>query len=125
MSTARIAGFAGLTAVALGAFGAHALKERLAATGMGEVWHTAVLYHLVHAVALLALSFAPQPLSKARRVARFSWTLGLVLFSGSLYLLALGAPRWTGAITPLGGLTFLTGWTAVIISGWQRKENHS
>ena len=96
------AGLLGFTGVALGAFGAHALKETLVANGTTTTWQTAVLYHLVHAVALVAL---PGWTWVGR-----CWIAGVVLFSGSLYWLALGGPKFLGPVTPLGGLAFLLGW---------------
>ncbi len=102
-STIIAAGLLGFTGVALGAFGAHALKDTLAANGTIATWQTAVLYHLVHAVALATGPTAPW-------VGR-CWTVGVVLFSGSLYWLALGGPKLLGPITPLGGISLLLGWT--------------
>lgn len=96
------AGLLGFTGVALGAFGAHALKETLTANGTTAAWQTAVLYHLIHAVALVALPGWPW-------VGR-CWLAGVVLFSGSLYWLALGGPKFLGPVTPLGGLALLLGW---------------
>ena len=93
-------------AVALGAFGAHALKATLASDGMTEVWNKAVLYHFVHALGLLVLSALPA----VQRVTVILFVVGIVLFSGSLYLLALTNIKWLGAITPFGGLCFLAGW---------------
>jgi uncharacterized membrane protein YgdD (TMEM256/DUF423 family) len=102
-----LAGLAGASAVALGAFGAHALRGVLDERGI-ELWHTAVNYHFWHALALcLATFFLDAP---HRRRAAVAFALGIVLFSGSLYALALGAPRWFGAITPLGGVAFMAGW---------------
>jgi uncharacterized membrane protein YgdD (TMEM256/DUF423 family) len=98
-------------AVALGAFGAHALKGTLAANGMTDVWNKAVLYHFIHALALLVLATLPV----ASRAASALFVAGIVLFSGSLYLLALTNIKWLGAITPLGGLCFLAGWVCLII----------
>ena len=86
-------------AVGLGAFGAHALKETLLANGMSEVWNKAVLYHFVHALALLVLAVLPA----ASRAASTLFVAGIVLFSGSLYLLAWTNLKWLGPITPLGG----------------------
>jgi uncharacterized membrane protein YgdD (TMEM256/DUF423 family) len=108
-STLRLAGLAGFLAVALGAFGAHAFKPRLELLGTAAIYEKAVLYHLVHAVALLALALA-RPVNR--------WTpplfaAGIVIFSGSLYVLALTNMRVLGAITPLGGLCFLAGWLAL------------
>lgn len=104
----RISGVIGFLGVALGAFGAHGLKEVLATNGTAEIWHTAVLYHLVHAVGLLVLSGADT--GRFRRVAWLSWLAGIVVFSGSLYVLAVTGLRVLGAITPLGGVAFLIGW---------------
>jgi uncharacterized membrane protein YgdD (TMEM256/DUF423 family) len=98
-------------AVALGAFGAHALKGKLAANAMTDVWNKAVLYHFVHAVVLLLLATLPA----ASRVASTLLLAGIVIFSGSLYLLALTNARWLGAITPLGGFCFLAGWFCLLI----------
>src|SRR4029077_11892514 len=99
------AGFCFL-AVALGAFGAHGLKEALQASGMLDAWDKAVLYHLVHAVALVALALS----GSGNRAVYFLLAAGILLFSGSLYTMALTNVRWLGAITPLGGLCFLAGW---------------
>jgi uncharacterized membrane protein YgdD (TMEM256/DUF423 family) len=107
-----LAGLAGASAVALGAFGAHALRGVLDERGI-ELWHTAVNYHFWHALAwCLALCFLDQP---HRRRAGAAFGLGIVLFSGSLYALALDAPRWLGVITPLGGVAFMAGW---LLLGW-------
>ena len=127
-----LSGILGLMAVALGAFGAHALKPILLERGMAEAWHTAVLYHLVHAVAILAVSlslagstvnpsaFAAQSGGKLR-LACLCWAVGILLFSGSLYLMAgLGMPR-LGVITPLGGVAFLAGWISIMSAGWNRS----
>jgi uncharacterized membrane protein YgdD (TMEM256/DUF423 family) len=105
------AGFCFL-AVALGAFGAHALKTSLEASGMLDAWNKAVLYHLVHAVALVALALS----GAGNRAIYFFLAAGIVLFSGSLYTIALSNVRWLGAITPLGGLCFLAGWAWLVIA---------
>jgi uncharacterized membrane protein YgdD (TMEM256/DUF423 family) len=105
------AGFCFL-AVGLGAFGAHALKESLQASGMMDAWNKAVLYHLVHAVALVALALA----GAGNRATYFLLLAGIVVFSGSLYTMALTNVRWLGAITPLGGLCFLAGWAWLVIA---------
>ena len=104
-------------AVALGAFGAHALKARVPPE-MLAVWQTGVTYHAWHAIALfmLGLLMLHAPDSAACRIAAWLFVAGIALFAGSLYLLALGAPRWVGAITPLGGLCFLAGWAWLIIT---------
>ena len=124
-----IAGFFGLFAVALGAFGAHALKERLGAADMSETWRIAVTYHVVHAVALYALANkSPSPRSGNKgdaweKRAGGLWAAGTLLFSGSLYALALGGPRWLGPVTPFGGAALLGGWLCVIISGFCSAKN--
>jgi uncharacterized membrane protein YgdD (TMEM256/DUF423 family) len=110
---ALLAGVAGASAVLLGAFGAHALQKVLDTRAL-ELWHTAVNYHVWHALALvLAVGLGA---GRSRRVAIAAFALGIVLFSGSLYALALGAPRWTGIITPFGGLAFIVGWVALGLS---------
>jgi uncharacterized membrane protein YgdD (TMEM256/DUF423 family) len=108
----------GLSGVALGAFGAHGLKETLATTGGLENWKTAVLYQLVHAVALLALAHRPEP---GLRFIGWCWTLGVIGFSGSLYILALGGPvKLLWPVTPAGGLGLLLGWAALVMSALRR-----
>jgi uncharacterized membrane protein YgdD (TMEM256/DUF423 family) len=108
----RIAAALCLLAVALGAFGAHALKANLESHGMLEVWNKAVLYHFLHAIALVALALH----GAGNRIACFLLLGGIFFFSGSLYVLALTQVRWLGAITPIGGLCFLAGWAWLIIS---------
>ncbi len=108
---------AGASAVLLGAFGAHALRDVLDARGT-ELWHTAVQYHFWHALALAIVVGVGQ--GRAARSAIWAFALGIVLFSGSLYALALGAPRWCGAITPLGGVAFIVGWIAL---GWSLRRS--
>ena len=110
-----VAGVAGFLAVALGAFGAHALEDRLPADRL-DVWQTAVLYHLVHALALLALAVVPVA-SRGVVVARWAFAAGIVLFSGSRYARAASGLRWLGAVTPFGGLAFLAGWAALAAVG--------
>ena len=107
-------------AVALGAFGAHALSTRLA-PGMLSIWHTGVTYHAWHALALFALGvlMLHVPRSAALRAAAWLFVAGIVLFAGSLYLLALGAPTWVGAITPLGGAAFIAAWITLAFAVWK------
>lgn len=102
----RCAAIFGFLAVALGAFGAHMLKPTLTANDTEAIWNTAVQYHFFHTVPLLFLGLCP----RSMRVSGFCFALGIVIFSGSLYLLALTGIRWLGAITPIGGLLFLAGW---------------
>jgi uncharacterized membrane protein YgdD (TMEM256/DUF423 family) len=105
---------AGFLAVALGAFGAHAL-EGLPADRIAT-WETAVLWHLAHALALLALALMPTA-TRAIVVARWAFATGIVLFSGSLYVLAATGTRWLGAVTPVGGVALLVGWAALAVAG--------
>lgn len=109
-SSAWLIAGAGASAVLLGAFGAHALRGTLDAAHL-QLWHTASQYHFWHALALAVAALAPT--SRAGRTAQVAFAVGLALFSGSLYALALGAPRWCGAITPLGGAAFIVGWVAL------------
>jgi uncharacterized membrane protein YgdD (TMEM256/DUF423 family) len=102
------AGILGLTGVAIGAFGAHALKATLVERGMIQAWETGSRYHLFHAIALVGVaawvrSAAPGGGALLMSWAARLWCVGVVLFSGSLYWLALGGPRWLGPVTPFGG----------------------
>jgi uncharacterized membrane protein YgdD (TMEM256/DUF423 family) len=108
----RIAAAFCFVAVALGAFGAHALKASLEANGMLDAWNKAVLYHFLHAVALVALALH----GTGHRAAYYLLASGILLFSGSLYAMALSNVRALGAITPLGGLCFLAGWAWLVIA---------
>jgi uncharacterized membrane protein YgdD (TMEM256/DUF423 family) len=110
---------AGLAVVA-GAFGAHGLRERLA-PDLLAVFETAARYQMYHALGLLAVAWATTrwPESGAG-LAGWLFVAGIVVFSGSLYLLALSGARWLGAITPLGGLCFLAGWALLAGSAWRR-----
>lgn len=96
--------------VALGAFGAHGLKDRLSPYAL-DIYNKAVFYQMVHALALLALS---RP-SACPRPTAWAFTLGIVFFSGSLYLLALTGVKAWGAVTPVGGLLFLVGWARLAL----------
>ena len=114
-------GLLGAAAVGLGAYGAHGLEALIdgapeAAKRLGW-WRTGVSYHLPHAVmlAVCATLTARRP-SKAVTLAAVGFTLGVLLFSGSLYAMTLGAPRWLGAITPLGGLSLIVGWLGLAAS---------
>ena len=109
-----VGAFAAALGVALGAFGAHALKSRLSAD-MLAVWQTAVQYHLWHALGLVAIGLLAQhlPESGVLRLAGWLMLAGILLFSGSLYVLALSGMRWLGAVTPFGGACFIAGWLAL------------
>lgn len=103
----------GLLGVAAGAFGAHGLRDRLT-PDMLAIYETAVRYHLVHALALLAAAWAAERFGGASAsAAGWLFAAGTLLFSGSLYGLSLSGPRWLGAITPLGGVAFLAGWACL------------
>jgi uncharacterized membrane protein YgdD (TMEM256/DUF423 family) len=115
-----LASFSGLLAVAFGAFGAHALKNRLDDYAMG-VFHTAVQYHFYHSLALLAVGVIAlnYPHTALLRSSGWLFTLGIVVFSGSLYLLSLTGLRWLGAVTPIGGLAFIAGWACLAAASWK------
>lgn len=106
------AALCGASSVALGAFGAHGLKAILDTQQLG-LWQTGVHYQMFHSLALLALALKPGACT-ATQICGYAWLLGMLLFSGSLYALALGAPAMTGAITPLGGLLLLAGWLSLV-----------
>jgi uncharacterized membrane protein YgdD (TMEM256/DUF423 family) len=109
----RIAAIMGLLAVALGAMGAHALEKTLAHIPNGTgIWEKAVFYHFIHAVMLFILA-ARKPL---KRVAWFAFLIGIILFSGSLYVYAVTGTRWLVALTPIGGVSFMVGWVCLILS---------
>ncbi len=103
---------AGASAVACGAFGAHALEKRLDAAAL-STWNTAVQYHALHALALLGVALLLER-GKRAGLAGLAFVIGIVCFSGSLYWLALGGPRWLGPVTPIGGLAFIVGWLALM-----------
>ncbi len=111
---AAVLGFSG---VALGAFGAHALKTLLPPQAQ-DWWSTGVEYHLVHAVALIGVALLP-PAGRSRLLAAWAFGLGVLLFSGSLYLLALTGAGFWGAVAPVGGVAFLVGWAALGCQGWK------
>ena len=109
------AGFAGL-AVVLGAFGAHGLEARLTERAL-ETWQTGVQYQFLHAFALLAIAALWARLADGwGTTAAVAFVLGILLFSGSLYALALGAPRVLGAVAPVGGTLFIFGWIAFAVA---------
>jgi uncharacterized membrane protein YgdD (TMEM256/DUF423 family) len=102
----RLAALLCFLAVALGAIGAHALKGILEANGRMAVWNTAVMYHFLHALALLLLAY----LGAGPRAVWWLLFSGIILFSGSVYTLCLTNAAWLGPVTPVGGLLFLAGW---------------
>lgn len=115
----------GFLAVALGAFGAHGLRARFAAledaTKRLEWWHTAASYHLAHALAIgLAALVAARGSSSPATLAGAAFGLGIALFCGSLYIMALSGARGLGAVTPLGGVAFLVGWGSLFVAALKR-----
>ena len=111
-----IAAAFGALAVILGAFGAHGLKNRLAPEMMA-IYQTGVQYHFYHTLALLICAFLIQSGidNVAMRISAFAFIAGIIIFSGSLYLLAITDTRWLGAVTPLGGLALITGWVSLAV----------
>ena len=109
-----VAALTGFLAVALGAFGAHALDGRLTVEG-ADWWHTATLYALPHA----AVAFAVGLSGRGGLIRTGGWLMitGAIIFAATLYVMALGAPRWFGAITPLGGVLMLAGWACSAFGG--------
>jgi uncharacterized membrane protein YgdD (TMEM256/DUF423 family) len=121
-----IAGLLGALAVGLGAYGAHGLSAALEglpdAGKRMEWWQTAALYHLTHALAVAFVAWLATHRARAAGVAGMLFVIGIALFSGTLYAMALGAPRWLGAVTPLGGLSLIAGWITVLVSGLRRSR---
>lgn len=103
-------------AVAFGAFGAHALKARIGTEALGW-WQTAVEYQMWHALAVLAAGLSGLGWA---RLAAFLLAAGTLIFSGTLYAMALGAPHWLGAVTPLGGLMMIGGWGVLAVRAGTR-----
>lgn len=116
------AGITGFVGVALGAFAAHGLKARLD-PDMLAVFDTAVRYQMYHVFAIVAAAWAwARWQRRAFAVAGWLFAAGIVIFSGSLYLLALSGVRWLGAVTPLGGVTFLAGWLCLGLGALRAKS---
>ena len=114
------AAISGFLSVCLGAFAAHGLKHQITAESLA-IWQTGVQYQMYHALTLLAIGLLYQTqASKALKLSGLAFILGSFLFSGSLYALALGAPKALGIITPLGGLSFLVGWAALVVHALRR-----
>ena len=121
MGWVAIGAIAGGIAVALGAFGAHGLKTRVDAELL-VIFETGVRYHMYHALALLAVGWAATRWpSAAVTTAGWAFLAGIVIFSGSLYLMTFTGARWLGAITPLGGLAFLAGWASLALAALKAR----
>jgi uncharacterized membrane protein YgdD (TMEM256/DUF423 family) len=114
MSWIKIAALLGFLGVALGAFGAHGLKGKVSESLL-SAYQTGVLYHLLHAVALFSLALSARSIGRDITIPAAAFVAGIVLFSGSLYAMALTGITRFGVITPLGGLAFLAGWAAVLV----------
>jgi uncharacterized membrane protein YgdD (TMEM256/DUF423 family) len=112
----------GFLAVALGAFGAHGLKQRLS-PDLLAVFQTGVQYHFYHTFALLLVAalMLHWPQNTALRWSALLFCIGMLVFSGSLYVLSITGIRWLGAITPIGGLAFLAGWIVLAVAIWKTE----
>ena len=119
----QLAGISGTLAVGLGAFGAHSLEELLIQNGRLDTFQTAVNYHFYHTLALLGIGILAtiKPDWKGISFTAWSMVLGILIFSGSLYVLSLTGITWLGAITPLGGLAFILGWTSLVYLSLKNK----
>lgn len=108
-------------AVMLGAFGAHGLKNKVTTEQLAW-WHTGVDYHIYHALALVMMGvlMAAQPQLAIPKGSAWAFQVGIIIFSGSLYAMTLGAPRWFGAITPIGGSALIVGWLWLAYSAWHK-----
>ncbi len=116
----------GVAAVLLGAFGAHSVADSLTPARMA-IYQTAVQYHLIHTLALLATATIAQwhPSSSSLKWSARAFLVGVLLFSGSLYLYALSGVSWLGMIAPLGGLAFVAGWLLLAVHGWRKAAGRS
>jgi len=110
-----LAGISGALAVGLGAFGAHGLEPILIQNGRLDTFETAVSYHFYHTLGILGLGILAliKPEWKGLSLAAWGMSLGILIFSGSLYILSLTGITWLGAITPIGGVGFILGWLAL------------
>ena len=119
----QLAGISGVLAVGLGAFGAHSLEALLIQNGRLDTFQTAVNYHFYHTLALFGIGVLAtvKPDWKGISFAAWSMVLGILIFSGSLYVLSLTGITWLGAITPLGGLAFILGWSSLVYLSFKNK----
>lgn len=118
LSWIRIAAVNMAMAVTLGAFGAHGLKK-IADSYALQIWHTATLYLFIHGLGLLVLGVLQQQGYRVQKSASVL-QLGILIFSGTLYAVALGLPKWLGAITPIGGTLLIIGWVMLAFTKWQK-----
>lgn len=114
----QISGILGALAVGIGAFGAHGLQPILEANGRVATFETAVQYHFYHALAMLGISiwYSIVPEKKVLKWTMVLFLLGILIFSGSLYILSLSGITWLGAITPIGGVAFIIAWITIIFA---------
>lgn len=120
-----VAALSGLGVVILGAWGAHGLADRLDARAL-DAWHTGVRYQAWHTLAFMMLLIWREVIALVgQRLVLGLWGIGVVLFSGSLYLLALGGPALLGPITPLGGLAMMAGWAMLAVTALRRRPEPS
>ena len=119
-----VAAIIGFFSVVIGAFAAHGLKSVLAPE-MLEIVKTGVQYQMYHALALMlvGLWLSHKPSAPGLKASGLAFILGILMFSGSLYAMALGAPYWLGPITPLGGLCFLIGWLLLLVAAWRTQPS--
>jgi uncharacterized membrane protein YgdD (TMEM256/DUF423 family) len=119
LNNIQIAGIFGGLAVILGAFGAHGLESILESNGRTETFETAVKYHFYHSLAILAVGIWQRLEQKNSFLQRAGilFAIGILIFSGSLYILSLTGITWLGAITPIGGVFFIIGWVFLIFAG--------
>jgi uncharacterized membrane protein YgdD (TMEM256/DUF423 family) len=120
----QLAGILGALAVGIGAFGAHGLQPILESHARIETFETAVKYHFYHAIAILAIAIWLNVQPERQYLKRVIWSIfiGIIIFSGSLYILSLTGISWLGAITPIGGVAFIFGWLSLI---WFTKGENS
>ena len=124
-----LAGIFGLIGIGLGALGAHGLRPTLLARGTAIAFETGARYHMFHVLAIFVaavwLRGAAGTTATCAKWAVWLWAVGIVLFSGSLYWLALGGPRWLGPVTPVGGVAFMAGWALVLVAAFAKSESRS
>jgi len=110
-----IGAISGLITVGIGAFGAHGLKEILQNNQTTNIYNKAVLYQMFHSIAILIIGLLEMYTEKSIFLSGLFLTLGILIFSGSLYVLSITNLKWIGAITPIGGLCFLIGWIILVL----------
>jgi uncharacterized membrane protein YgdD (TMEM256/DUF423 family) len=115
MNAIVVGALLGAAGVAAGAFGAHGLKERLTPEALGW-WETGARYELIHALALVLTGLLARQRGVPLQLPAVLFLVGTIVFSGTLYAMALGGPRWLGAITPLGGAALIGGWIALALA---------